>query len=163
MKTKKLLANVNFGLLEKSTSTSSKSYTFNSLREALYYQNLVGGKINKLSVDKPESVEDDEEEEAWRTIYTKLDEKYYCLTVSDGATLRNGFIYIKELLVQYHNFRMYQDYLKLVYNNVDAWSVKTDAFVIRREHLRRAKNAIDFNENISGWRHEKTKTFRTTG
>ena len=52
---------------------------------------------------------------------------------------------------------MYQDYLKLVDNNVDVWSVKTDAFVIRREHLRRAKNAIDFNENIGGWRHEKGK------
>ena len=157
IKTKKLIANVNFGLLEKSTNTSSKSYTFNSLREALYYQNLVGGKINKLSVEKPELVEDDEEEDAWKTVYTELEEKYYCLTVSDRATLRNGFIYIKELLLQYHNFKMYQDYLKLVDNNVDVWSVKTDAFVIRREHLRRAKNAIDFNEEIGGWRHEKGK------
>ena len=157
IKTKKLIANVNFGLLEKSTNTSSKSYTFNSLSEALYYQNLVGGKINKLSVEKPELVEDDEEEDAWKTVYTELEEKYYCLTVSDRATLRNGFIYIKELLLQYHNFKMYQDYLKLVDNNVDVWSVKTDAFVIRREHLRRAKNAIDFNEEIGGWRHEKGK------
>ena len=130
IKTKKLIANVNFGLLEKSTNTSSKSYTFNGLREALYYQNLVGGRINKLSVEKPELVEDEEEEEAWKTVYTELDEKYYCLTVSDRATLRNGFIYIKELLLQYHNFKMYQDYLKLVENNVDVWSVKTDAFVI---------------------------------
>ena len=157
IKTKKLIANVNFGLLEKSTNTSSKSYTFNGLREALYYQNLVGGRINKLSVEKPELVEDDEEEEAWKTVYTELDEKYYCLTVSDRATLRNGFIYIKELLLQYHNFEMYQDYLKLVENNVDVWSVKTDAFVIRREHLRRAKKALDFNEEIGGWRHEKGK------
>ena len=52
---------------------------------------------------------------------------------------------------------MYQDYLKLVENNVDVWSVKTDAFVIRREHLRRAKKALDFNEEIGGWRHEKGK------
>ena len=157
IKTKKLIANVNFGLLEKSTNTSSKSYTFNSLREALYYQNLVGGKINKLSVEKPELVEDDEEEEAWKTVYTELDEKYYCLTVSDRVTLRNGIIYIKELLLQYHNFKMYQDYLKLIDNNVDVWSVKTDAFVIRREHLRRAKKTLDFNEEIGGWRHEKGK------
>ena len=94
IRTKKLIANVNFGLLEKSTNTSSKSYTFNGLREALYYQNLVGGRINKLSVEKPELVEDDEEEDAWKTVYTELDEKYYCLTVSDRATLRNGYIYI---------------------------------------------------------------------
>ena len=157
IKTKKLIAKVNFGLLEKSANTSSKSYTFNGLREALYYQNLVGGRINKLSVEKPELVEDDEEEDAWNTVYTELEEKYYCLTVSDRATLRNGFIYIKELLLQYHNFKMYQDYLKLVENNVDVWSVKTDAVVIRREHLRRAKKALDFNEEIGGWRHEKGK------
>ena len=119
----------------------------------MYYQNLVGGRINKLSVEKPELVEDasveasransvasqearelcdDEEEDAWKTVYTELDEKYYCLTVSDRATLRNGLIYMKELLLQYHNFKIYQDYLKLVENNVDVWSVKTDAFVIRK-------------------------------
>ena len=40
---------------------------------------------------------------------------------------------------------------------MDVWSVKTDAFVIRREHLRRAKKALDFNEEIGGWRHEKAK------
>ena len=114
IQTKKLIANVNFGLQEKSTNTSSKSYTFNGLGEALYYQNLVGGRINKLSVEKPELVEDEEEEEAWKTVYTELDEKHYCLTVSDMATLRNGFIYIKELLLQYQNFTKYQDFLKFV-------------------------------------------------
>ena len=93
IKIKKLIANVNFGLLENSTDTSSKSYTFNGLREALYYQNLVGGIINNLSVEKPELVED-EEADAWKTVYAELDEKYYCLTVSDMATLRNGFIFI---------------------------------------------------------------------
>ena len=157
IKTKKLIANVNFGLLDKSTNTSSTSYTFNGLREALYYQNLVGGGINQLSVEKPELVEDDEEEDAWKIVYTELDDKYYCLTVSDMATLRKGFIYIKELLLQYHNFKLYQDYSNLVDNNVDVWSVKTDAFVVRREHTRRAKEALDFNEEIGGWRHEKGK------
>ena len=53
-------------------------------------------------MEKPELVEDDEEEEAWKTVYTELADKYYCLTVSDRATLRNGFIYIKELLLQYN-------------------------------------------------------------
>ena len=73
------------------------------------------------------------------------------------ATLRNGliYIYIKELLLQYHDFQIYQDYIQLGECNVDVWSVKTDAFVIRKEHLRRAKKALEFNENIGGWRHEK--------
>ena len=84
----------------------------------------------------------------------ELDKKYYCLTVSDKATLRNGYIYIKELLLQHHNFKMHTDYTRLTENHID--SVKTDAFVIRKDHLRRAKNLIEFSDRIGGWRHEKS-------
>ena len=48
-KAKKLIANVNFGLLEKCTNKSCKSFAYDSLREALYYQQHVGGKINRIS------------------------------------------------------------------------------------------------------------------
>ena len=47
VKIKKLIAIVNFGLLEKSTNTSSRSYAFDSLREALYHQQQVGGKSTR--------------------------------------------------------------------------------------------------------------------
>ena len=43
----------------------------------------------------------------------EMDGKYYCLTVTDKATLRNGYIYIKELLLQHHIFKMHTDYTKL--------------------------------------------------
>ena len=33
--------------------------------------------------------------------------KYYILNVSDSRTLTNGFRYIKEMLLQFHNFAMY--------------------------------------------------------
>ena len=52
---------------------------------------------------------------------------------------------------------MYTDYTKLTENHIGVWSVKTDAFVIRKEHLRRAKNLIEFSDRIGGWRHEKSK------
>ena len=48
-KIKKLIAHVNFGLLEKGTNRSSKSFVYPSLRQALYYQQEVGGKINKIT------------------------------------------------------------------------------------------------------------------
>ena len=48
-KIKKLIANVNFGLLEKGTNKSSESFAFDGLREALYHQQEVGGKINKIT------------------------------------------------------------------------------------------------------------------
>ena len=86
-KLKKLIANVNFGLLEQGTNKSSKSFAFDSLREALYYQQEVGGKINKIT---GYDLQTDKE----------LDRKYYCLTVTDRVALRNGYTYIKELLLQ---------------------------------------------------------------
>ena len=52
---------------------------------------------------------------------------------------------------------MHTGYTKLTENHIGAWSVKTDAFVIRKEHLRRAKNLIEFSDRIGGWRHEKSK------
>ena len=143
-KIKKLIANVNFGLLEKGTNKSSKSFAFDGLREALYYQQEVGGKINKIT-----GYDEDDKE---------LDRKYYCLTVTDRVALRNGYTYIKELLLQTHNHKIQEDYTKLLNNGVDVWSIKTDAFVIRHEHLSRAKKAITFNGNIRGWRHEKVKS-----
>ena len=142
-KAKKLIANVNFGLLEKCTSKSCKSFAYDSLREALYYQQQVGGKINKISGCGEDSKE--------------LDKKFYCLTVSDRMALRNGYTYVKELLLEYHNHKMQEDYNKVVGSGIDVWSVKTDAFVIRHEHLSKVKKAITFNNNIGGWRHEKGK------
>ena len=142
-KAKKLIANVNFGLLEKCTNKSCKSFAYDSLREALYYQQHVGGKINKISGYGEDNKE--------------LDKKFYCLAVSDRVALRNGYTYVKELLLQYHNHKMQEDYNKLINNGLDVWSVKTDAFVIRHDHLNKAKKAIKFNNNIEGWRYENGK------
>ena len=140
---------MSLGLLEKCTNKSSKSFAFDGLREALYYQQQVGGKINKII---GYDLESDKE----------LDRKYYCLTVTDRVALRNGYTYIKELLLQYHNHKMQEDYNKLIDNGIDVWSVKTDAFAIRHEHLSKAKKAITFNNNIGGWRHEKGKRISPT-
>ena len=52
---------------------------------------------------------------------------------------------------------MQEDYRKLRNNGVDIWSVKTDAFVIRHEHLSKAKKAVTFNSNIGGWKPENGK------
>ena len=78
--------------------------------------------------------------------------------MTDRVALRNGYTYIKELLLQTHNHKIQEDYTKLLNNGVDVWSTKTDAFVIRHEHLSKAKKAIAFNSNIGGWRHEKGKS-----
>ena len=65
------------------------------------------------------------------------------------------FRYIKELLLQYQNFKMYQDYYKLRSNGVKVYSVKTDAFVIQRCDEERTKMILDFHNGIGGWRISK--------
>ena len=47
--------------------------------------------------------------------------------------------YIKELLLQYHNFAMYDAYTKLRSNDVKVYSVKTDAFTIHEDDLNKVK------------------------
>ena len=42
---KKRIANITFGMLEKSNNTAQRSYIFNSLREAIHYQRQSGGRI----------------------------------------------------------------------------------------------------------------------
>ena len=49
IKVKKLISNVNIGLLEKGTNKSQKSLVFDTRAEALYHQNVYGARINKIS------------------------------------------------------------------------------------------------------------------
>ena len=93
-------------------------------------------------------------------IYTKeeaIGNKYYILNISDQVDLTNGFRYIKELLLQHHNYKMFSDYTKLKEVGVDIYSVKTDAFTIREEHLELAQKTIHVSSDIGGWRLSKTE------
>ena len=155
-KVKKLIANVNIGLLEKGTNKAQKSLVFDTLSEALYHQTIHGGRINKISGYYEEI---DEGTEGFETVEKETEAKYYTLTVSDTAELTNGFKYIKELLLQIHNFRMYEDYYKLVEAGVQVNYVKTDAFLIKTADLKKARKLLNFSKEIGGWRVEKGKLF----
>ena len=141
---KKTTANVVFGLMEKGRQTAQKSQVFSSLKEALNYQNEYGGKISILH----EVAYDEDDEEYYVP-------KYYILTVSDTAVLKNGFKFIKELLLQNHNFKILMDYRKLRANKVEGFSVKTDAFAILSKELEKAKTILNFGDEIGDWRHSK--------
>ena len=110
--TQKKLWNISVGMLEeKSHNTGQRSSTFTSLKEACYYQGIYGGKVYTIGECQRELIEVDEDEFA-----TKETEgtKYYVLSVSEKKTLINGFMYIKELLLQYHNFKMYEAYKPII-------------------------------------------------
>ena len=157
---KKLISNVNIGMLEKSTNTSQKSLVFNELNEALYHRHKFGkGKINRIC-----GIYDDEDK-----MTHEMKNKYFTLTLSDKQDLCNGFIYIKELILQHHNFRMYQDYQEIRNKGLKVISVKTDAFVLgvdEVEHLKKEKHhrwkqnrPLDFSGGIGGWRHQERTSY----
>ena len=153
---KKLIANVNFGLLEKGGSTDQKSLLFKNLNEALDYQVNYGGRLHKLSDDGVEvKYIEYSNGSTQKLIYPVNTDNYYILNLKDQAQLKNGFRYIKELLLQLHNYEMYKAYINLKQNNAKIYSVKTDAFVIREKDVEPARKLLNFSDEIGGWRVSK--------
>ena len=155
---KKKIANINFGMLEKSNNTAQRSDIFNSLREACHYQKEHGGRIYALHEDIHERDEETEEERKHKG------DTYYILNTTDRQTLVNGYRYIKEMLLQYHNFAMYEAYTKLEEKGVKVYSVKSDAFTIHQDDLYRVvpkpnhfiklyrEGILNFEDAIGNWR-----------
>ena len=139
---KKMVANINIGLMEKSTKTAQKTEVFSSLDEALSHNLEYGGHINVIH----EKVCNDEGR-------VELVPKYYVLSISDTAILTNGFRFIKELMLQNHNFKMQMAYNKLRANKIDVFTVKTDAFHILSKDLDKTKELLHFGGEIGDWRH----------
>ena len=51
-----------------------------------------------------------------------------------------------------HNFKMYSDYLTLKDNDIDVYSVKTDAFRIGEYDVVKAKQLLTFGSEFGMWR-----------
>ena len=111
VKREKLIANVNFGLTEKSTN-NSRGCAFDCS------QKQIGGKTNKVSSLYKEEV-DNGNNDVYEHIEKEGDKQHYCLIVSDRATLRDGYISIEELLLRHHTHTIYEDYNRLVANHID--------------------------------------------
>ena len=162
----KKVANISIGMLEKSHNTSQKSSTFNSLREACYYQKLnPNSKIYTIGQYQTELEELEDDEMRVRDTEGMT---YYVLNVSDEKVLSNGFTYIKELLLQYHNFKMYETYKTLTDNNIKVYSVKTDSITIHEDDLDKVygytylrkwrEGLLKFGDEIGDWRLEEKHT-----
>ena len=131
---------------------------FDSLEAAQHYQAQYGGSIGILRKSEEvlelidEDDEDNEDGDVFKTTETDVGNKYYILNITDRTDLENWYRYIKELLLQIHNYKMYSDYNKLMNAGITVSSVKTDAFTIRKCDLKQAKKVIKFSTNIGGWR-----------
>ena len=85
--------------------------------------------------------------------------KHYVLNISDTKTLINGYRFIKELILQ-HNFDMNEAYETLMRDGVKVYSVKTDAFVIDKCNLCKAKGVLQFGSEIGDWRWSDKFNFK---
>lgn len=141
---KKMIANVNFGLMEKCRNKSQQSFVFKNIHEAQYYQGKYGGKLNVIKQETDNEM---------------FIDRYYVLNVSETAVLNNGFRYIKELLLQYHNFNMHQTQQLLKENDIDIYSVKTDAMTILKSDVDKACKLLDIGRNIGQWKINDDFTF----
>ena len=160
---KKTIANINIGLLEKSNNKRQNSKIFNSLREACYYQSLYGGKVYSISHKEIQISKDEDGTNECR----ESDDKYYILNICDEATLTNGFRYIKELLLQHHNFTMFTTYETLKNAGVRVCSVKSDAFTIWSDDVHKVEGfkclknfiqgCLDVGSEIGQWKVEADK------
>jgi hypothetical protein len=70
----------------------------------------------------------------------------FILNLSAEASLTNGFRYIKELLMQHHNFYLNSSYKLLTDNGVDIYTVETDAFTIRQSQLETARELLNWED-----------------
>eukprot|EP00438_Fugacium_kawagutii_P025372 Skav203192 [mRNA] locus=scaffold3430:4676:8188:+ [translate_table: standard] len=127
----KTIANIAFGLWEKSFNKKTVSRIFSNLKEALAHQKKYDGRIYVLDEVEIEKYQE------WKEDSDSEDE------------------YIKEWLLQNHNFEMYDAYEKLKARGIEVYAVKTDAFHIAYEDLKKAKKVLKFGSEIGDWRFEK--------
>ena len=104
-----MIANINFGLLEKSQNKQQKTFLFDDLSELKHYQSQYGGNLNIISKieqihEQSNNPLDKDIEDADRLTATNTVKQYYALNIYGSSTLKNGFRFIKELLLQQHNF-----------------------------------------------------------
>jgi len=160
MRLKKDVVNICLGVLEKTKNKRSITMVFDTLKEAYYYKQQLGGTLNILNRYRGtetgyETYECDNFGELPRKVkdtYEKIDQDVNVLTIKNEAELSNGFCYIKELVYQIHNDHMADTCDILMENNMLAHSIKTDALTMLKKDLPKAKKLLNFKHERGAWR-----------
>ncbi|MFM7978329.1 MAG: hypothetical protein ACKPKO_03355, partial [Candidatus Fonsibacter sp.] len=83
---------------------------------------------------------------------TPTGKSLFVLNLSAEASLTKGFRYIKELLMQHHNFYLNNCWGLLTNEKIDVYTVKTYAFMIEQSQVDSAKALLNWEEGIGSWR-----------
>ena len=141
------IANTNFGMLEKGINRKQKLFLFFTREECKYYQVQYGGDITVIKQYEEKATDYTnpldkgikEPDVFWSVEYKETGIVMYVLNISASVSLTNGFRYIKELLMQYHNYYVHESYETLLKNGIQVSTVKTDALTISKTDLEQAK------------------------
>ena len=105
----------------------------------------------KTTEKSPLDIELDDDELSERTEYVETGEILYILNLSASAGMTNGFRYIKELLLQHHNYFMQEALDRLTSKGIPVYTVKTDALTVHASFLERCKQLLDFEPGLGTW------------
>ena len=81
----------------------------------------------------------------------------FILILSAEASLTNGFRYMKDLLMQHHNFYLNKCWKMLTEEGVGVYTVKRDAFTIQQARVDEARDLLNWEEGIGSWKLNKNK------
>ena len=76
---------------------------------------------------------------------------HYVLSISDTQIQKNGYSFIKDMILQNHNHSMNVAYEKLKQHEIQVCSVKTDVLVIDKCNLDKAQSLLKFGNGIGTW------------
>ena len=161
---KKIIANTNFGMLEKQFNKNVKSTLFDTYEDAKWFQVKYGGTITLIKqyeeketwkyespLDK-EVMIDDDDDKVLSCESVPTGNALYSLNISAECSLTNGFRYVKELLMQHHNFYLNKCNKLLQAHGIEVYTVKTDSFTIQKTCLEQARELLNFDNGIGSWR-----------
>ncbi len=97
----------------------------------------------------------------WQLEMAPTSKCLFVLNLSAECSLNNGFRYIKELLLQHHNFHLNKCWKLLQESGVDVYTVKTDAFAIPNTRLEEAEELLSWEAGIGSWRLREAMTIST--
>ena len=80
----------------------------------------------------------------------------FILNLSAECSLSNGLRYIKELLLQHHNFYLNRCWKLLQASGVDVYTVKTDSFTILSSRIEEAEELLNWEAGIGSWRFSRS-------
>ena len=161
---KKTIANCSFGMLEKQVNKKVKSKIFDSYEDAKFFQVKYGGEITFIKQyeqkamwkdTSPLDIDVEDAEFGLKMEMIPTGNCLYILNLSAECSLNNGFRYIKELLMQHHNFYLNRSRKLLEDSGVEVYTVKTDAFTIQSRHLEEASELLNWEAGIGSWRFHR--------